>query len=74
MVRAKFECKAKAARPQEYGGYNIVLQPVVGGSEENDSFFKLTPGGNVDLAVVSEEAAAEFEVGKQFYVDFTEAV
>ena len=49
------------------------LHPVTSGSEENDKFFKWTPGGAISLQIVNPEAAKEFQVGKSFYVDFTPA-
>lgn len=70
MVRAKF----KVTDIQPAGeGFSISLMTVSSGSSENDEFFKLTPAGNVTMAVVSEEVAKQFEVGKEFYVDFTPA-
>jgi len=66
MVRAKFYCFLK-----EEGV--VKLSPVVSGSDENKSFYKWTPGGNIDLQIVNEEAMKQFEVGKEYYVDFTEA-
>jgi hypothetical protein len=70
-VRAKFKWTAKEAG----GSYpSISLHAVVGGDNpENDSFFKATPSGNIGLGVVNEEAASQFEVGKEYYVDFTPA-
>lgn len=65
-VRAKFKCESN-----EKG--DIRLSPVVGGSEENDQFYAATPGGSILLAVVNESAAQQFEVGKEYYVDFSPA-
>lgn len=67
MVRAKFKCAGKTEDGQ------VSLEAVVGGSEENDRFFKYTPGGQVSLATINEAALAQFEVGKEYYVDFTPA-
>ena len=64
MVRAKFYCFAN-----EDG--RIKLSPVVSGSEENKSFYKYTPSGTIDLQIVNDEATKQFEVGKEYYVDFT---
>jgi len=65
-VRAKFECTSA-----EHG--EIKLQPVYGESEENKKFFEATPGGSINLSIVNEAASSQFEVGKEYYVDFTEA-
>lgn len=48
----------------------IRLQPVVGGSPENDAFFKYTPGGEITLLCVNESATKQFVVGAEMYVHF----
>ena len=63
MTRAKFEC-IKAAN-----GGEVLLQAVVGGSDENDSFFEATPSGNIALYIVNKDVV--FEEGQEYYVDFT---
>jgi hypothetical protein len=65
MVRAKFKCSGKTDDGQ------VELQPVTSGSAENEQFYKWTPGGQIRLSTVNEAALAEFEVGKEYYVDFT---
>lgn len=70
MVRAKFTCTEKH---QTQNGNNIVLAPVVTGSPENDSFFKYTPGGELKLSVLETGTSDKFEVGKEYYLDFTPA-
>ena len=69
-VRAKF--KVKELTQTEYGE-RIKLEPVIGGSPENESFFKWTPSGVIEMGTINTDAAKEFEVGKEFYVDFTKA-
>lgn len=51
----------------------IKLSPVVGGSKENDSFYAATPSGNIVLSIINEDAWKNFELGKEYYVDFTVA-
>ncbi len=73
-VRAKFEVSSNnidSANPTN--GHSIRLQAVVNGSPENESFYKWTPSGQIQLSVVSPAVAEKFVVGKQYYVDFTEA-
>jgi hypothetical protein len=70
-VRAKF--RVKENKQPIAGQSSITLEPVTGGSEENDSFFKYTPGGKILLEVVNPAAAEQFVVGADFYVDFTPA-
>jgi tRNA U54 and U55 pseudouridine synthase Pus10 len=54
--------------------FSIKLFPVINGSAENETFFKYTPGGELNLAVVNIEAAKQFEVGKEYYIDISEKV
>lgn len=77
-VRAKF--KVTRIERSEFGGgkevQTIVLLPVYGGngaSEENRKFYAATPSGEIKLGTVNAEAAACFDLGKEFYVDFTPA-
>jgi len=65
-MRAKFECLKNA-------GGQIHLRPVSSGSQENERFFSATPGGQIQMAVLSPPASALFEVGKSYYVDFSAA-
>jgi hypothetical protein len=51
----------------------IKLSPVFAGSEENKKFYEATPTGTIELGTVNEEAAKTFELGKEYYVDFTPA-
>ena len=69
-TRAKF--KVGSVEPA-IDTWTVVLSPVIGGSAENDSFYKWTPGGSIVLSVLNEATASQFVVGKEYYVDFTEA-
>ena len=68
MVRAKFKCNSVGYYPDTC---TVSLSPVTNGSDENKEFFKYTPGGNIELSVVSKETANMFEPGKEYYVDFS---
>lgn len=70
QVRAKFRCSEKN---QSESGFNLLFRPVTGGSPENERFYKYTPGGELTLSTINELAAAGFEVGKAYYLDFTPA-
>lgn len=75
-VRAKFLCKSWRAAADFRDGeaiHEILLEPVISGSEENEKFFRWTPGGQVVLQVVNATAAEAFVVGKEYYVDFSPA-
>lgn len=72
MVRAKMVCQAnKTTGESPHDQSEVTLSPVVSGSEENELFYKYTPGGYVKLQVVNPSAAVYFEEGKEYYVDFT---
>lgn len=66
-VRAKFQVTAIHGDKEK----TISMQPVYTGSDENKAFFAYTPAGSISLGVVNEEACKQFEVGKEYYVDFT---
>ena len=69
-MRCKVSCVLK--QPVEDGFY-LSFCPVYTGSEENKKFFKYTPGGTVTFNVLNRTAAENFEVGKEYYLDFTPA-
>lgn len=50
---------------------NVYLHPVYSGSDENKEFFKYTPGGQITFNCLNESALAQFEQGKEYYVDFS---
>lgn len=66
MVRAKFFVT-------KVDGGTVWLSPVTGGSEENKSFYKWTPSGQIILSTINDEAVKQFVVGQEMYVDFTDA-
>ena len=68
MTRAKFSCTEVVEGDE---GTQVKLTPVVGGSAENESFFKYTPFGGIELGIVNPDVV--FVEGKEYYVDFTEA-
>ena len=71
-TRAKFKCNS-VTKQLGWGGiefvYNANFSAVMANSEENKLFFASTPGGNISLSTVRED---HFQVGKEYYVDFTE--
>lgn len=67
-VRAKF--KVHNVDRGQYGT-TVKMSPVYTGSPENEQFFRATPGGEVALYTVNEAAGEQFELGDEFYVDFT---
>ena len=70
MVRCKVTCSYKQPVSE---GVHVHLVPVTSGSDENKEFFRYTPGGQFSFYTVNQAAADKFEVGKQYYLDFTPA-
>ena len=61
-------------RPVQVEKRTLNLTPVYGsGSDENKAFWDATPTGSLQLGVVNQQAWAAFELGKSYYVDFSEA-
>lgn len=69
-MRAKFELTQKT---ETLEGGEVKFQPVVDGSPENESFFKWTPYGEISIGTINKTVLEQMTVGKQYYVDFTEA-
>ena len=70
MVRAKFYVYSVT----EFVGnvVQVVLMPVTGSSEENKAFWQYTPSGKLEMSIKGE-AADMFNVGQEFYIDFSPA-
>lgn len=53
----------------------MTFVPVYGpeSSHENRLFWQATPSGKLEMQVVNPEAWSRFEMGKCYYLDFTEA-
>ena len=76
-IRAKFKVDSYETtidwRDKTKEVRTIKLSPVTSGSEENSNFYAATPSGNIILGVANENAWKQFELGKEYYVDFTKA-
>lgn len=73
-VRAKFRCAAKSVRTlQNEKVFDVLLDPVTGGSPENERFYAMTPAGSLNLYLVREAVAELFTVGEEFYMELTPA-
>lgn len=70
MIRAKFN--VQSITKHFGGGVTVKLQPVTTGSEENKNFWKYTPSGELTMNIHGE-ASDMFNVGQEFYLDFTPA-
>jgi len=76
-VRAKFKVVGTTQREhwdkQKGHIHEIELSPVSSGSPENESFYAATPCGSIKLQTVNHAAGTQFELGGEYYVDFTKA-
>lgn len=87
-VRAKFivtkleQTLGSAKDPENPGKYKTVpmvtvhANPVYGNQDpnhENTKFWQASPSGSLMLGTINPEAAAQFELGREYYVDFTPA-
>lgn len=54
---------------------DVKLSPVYSPDpeSENRKFWDATPQGSIELGVINQEAWSAFELGKEYYVDFTPA-
>lgn len=75
-IRAKFKVNS-ITRTAGWNGvkelHTIKLSPVIGDTPENKSFYGSTPSGNIDLSVVHAAIGNQFDIGQEFFVDFTPA-
>lgn len=71
-VRAKFKCIQVLESTDSGGPKSIQLGAVVDDSPENKEFFRWTPYGRIEIGCVNEAASKKFEVGREYYVDFTQ--
>jgi hypothetical protein len=75
---SKFVGKSETTGAPQYEATKlstIYLYPVTGSSpdDENTRFFASTPSGEIKLGTVSDEAASQFELNKEYYIDFVPA-
>ena len=70
-VRAKFKCHSIEENEWDK---KAKLTAVVGNDGENKDFNDATPSGNLEISIHGQVPAANFfEVGKEYYMDFTKA-
>lgn len=54
----------------------VLMSPVYGKGDpnhENTKFWQASPAGNLSLGTINKAAADYFELGKEYYIDFTKA-
>jgi hypothetical protein len=76
VVRAKFQClEVKHLHQTDPNGVHVEvrLAPVYGNGEDNKSWSKWTPAGELKMTITNPSAAEQFDIGKTYYLDFTPA-
>lgn len=66
MTRAKFNCVEIC---ESAAGKKVKFLVVTGSNPENAEFFKWTPTGVIEMGILNPDVT--FEVGKDYFVDFT---
>lgn len=51
----------------------LIFNAVTSGSEENKRFFASTPTGQLKMDLLPPEVWRQFELGKEYYLDFSAA-
>ncbi len=52
----------------------IILSPVTSGSGKKNELYSPIPGGSMELVVINPVVEKFFELGAEYYIDFTKAV
>lgn len=71
-VRAKFYVVKRTEHAHADSQVDVLLRPVVRG-EDNKSWAKYTPSGELTMTILNKDASDQFVAGGEFYVDFTPA-
>ena len=69
MVKCRFKVISKTvfeANSQSFEPTMVKLQPVI-----CEPFGKFTPAGSIELQIQNDDVSKQFEVGKEYLVDFT---
>lgn len=74
MLRAKFQVQERK-NYHTATGEEIIMRPVYwpDPESENHHFWKASPSGQLTLFISNPEAIGKLEIGKFYYIDFTEA-
>lgn len=69
-VRSKVRCTSKVEHTVTF---STVYEPDETKNDENARFTKATPWGDIRMGIDNESALEQFEVNKEYYVDFSPA-
>ncbi len=70
-IRAKFRCNTVTKTVD--GGEQVYFAPVTSGSDDNKTWSRYTPSGQLAMTITAEGAVGQFEQGKEYFLDFTPA-
>ncbi len=76
VVRAKFKVDSIESFAGSPELVTIRMSPVYPNQDpnhENSVFWKYSPSGKLELGTINPSAAGKFELGKEYYIDFTPA-
>jgi hypothetical protein len=67
--------KFKVGSTTDFGNDNLEVKmtPVTSGSDENKSFSKYTPTGDIRMHITNPDVLGFFEAGQEYYVEFSKA-
>ncbi len=73
-VRAKFEV-ISITQYARFSGAKIEMAPVHSDESEhpNRAFWQATPNGKIEMQINNPSAIQQFEVGKEYFVEFSPA-
>lgn len=71
-TRAKFQVTS-ITKYAQFSGAKIEMAPVYSDDPEhpNRAFWQATPNGKIEMQINNPSAIENFEVGKEYYVDFS---
>ena len=79
-TRCKFRCESvtpsfnTVADPKVLESEHIVLRAAYSDNPENKVWSKYTPSGMFEMSVTNPAVCGQFTVGKEYFLDITEAV
>jgi len=71
MTRCKFKCTMATQHGSD--ALEVKLEAVTSGSEENKTFWKYTPSGQLSMWISNPAVFGQFVVGQEYYLDITPA-
>jgi hypothetical protein len=80
MMRAMMRAKMRVTTIEPYGydGFTLTFSAVrkseaypLDGSDENNTYARWTPSAELRIDITNPNLKGKFEVGQEFYLDFT---